>query len=80
MSKKEPVQHTDRLGREIELDQCVAFPNSNSLYIGKVRKINNKMIGIDYLGKYRGSCNKYPQDLVVLDSADVSMYMLKAQY
>jgi hypothetical protein len=76
---KEQKQHVDKLGRPINLDDCVAFPHSNTLRIGKVRKLNNKMIGIDEVTnkKYCWSGNKYPDDCVVVNSAEVTMYLLR---
>lgn len=77
MAKEIPVQF-DRLGREIHVDDCVAFPDNNSLNIGKVKKINPKMIGIEKLNsKYQGYYNKYPVDCVIVDSQDVTMWLLK---
>jgi hypothetical protein len=77
MAKETPV-HLDRLGREIQLDACVAFPDSNSLVIGKVKKINPKMVGIELLNsEWQGYYNKYPRDCVVLDSQDVTLWLLK---
>jgi hypothetical protein len=78
MAKVVPV-HKDKLGRDINLNDCVAFPRSNSLIIGKVVKINPKMVGVEEISnkKWPSSGNKYPQDCVVVDSADVTMYMLR---
>lgn len=73
---KKIAEHTDLLGKTININDCVAFSHSNRMFIGKVRKLNPKMIGIDYV-KYRGSCNKYPNDIVVVEGADVTMYILK---
>jgi hypothetical protein len=76
-------QHHDRLGREIQLETVVAYPSSNSLCIGRVTKINNKMIKVVNV-EARSSwtqrgVNKYPTDCVVLEGADVTMYLLKRQ-
>jgi hypothetical protein len=76
---KELPQHQDRLGQDLNLDDCVAFPVSNSLYIGKVTKLNNKMVKVCKVpsGKYASEWNKYPADLVKLDSSTVTLYLLK---
>lgn len=77
--KKEPPQHYDKLGNAINLDDCVAFPQNNSLTVGKVVKINNKMVGIEGLssGRRSGYYNKYPSDIVLVDPASVTLAMLK---
>ena len=79
MAKEIPV-HLDLLGNPISVGNCVAFPYSNSLRIGLVTKINPKMIQVKRVGKTRGDVkyNKYPTDLAVLNSQDVTMYLLKA--
>lgn len=77
--KKPAIQHRDKLGRDINLDDCVVLPSHNNLCIGKVVKINPKMIGIKEVGnqKWLGSWNKYPNDVLVVDHADVTLYLLK---
>jgi len=76
-------EHQDLLGRAITLDSVVAYPSSNSLLIGRVIKLNNKMIkvvNVSAKSAYgRAGVNKYPQDCVVVDSADVTMYLLRRQ-
>lgn len=78
----ETTVHLDRLGREILLDDCVAYPQSNSLQIGIVVKLNKKMVGVrPAASKYRAhsNTNKYPSDLVKLDGPEVTLYLLKHQ-
>jgi hypothetical protein len=76
-------KHQDLLGRAITMDSVVAYPSSNSLLIGQVVKLNNKMIKVvNVSAKTEWSCrgvNKYPQDCVVVDGADVTMYLLRRQ-
>jgi hypothetical protein len=76
---KEVPNHIDKIGNEIHLNDCVVFPSSNSLVVGKVVKINPKMLGVEEVSNNRWSYkgNKYPQDCVVINSADVTMYMLR---
>ena len=76
MTKPVP-EHRDKLGRLLKMGDCIAFPSGNSLMIGVVKKINPKMIGVGKLGKSSWACNKYPQDCVLLEGPDVSMYLLK---
>jgi hypothetical protein len=76
-------EHQDLLGRVITLDSVVAYPSSNSLLIGRVVKLNNKMIKVvNVTAKStwsRRGVNKYPQDCVVVDGAEVTMYLLRQQ-
>jgi hypothetical protein len=74
--------HMDKLGRAINLGDVVVAPQSNSLIIAKVIKINPKMIKIKKLnspntGYYNGEYNKYPTDLVIVNGPDVTAYLLK---
>jgi hypothetical protein len=75
----EEVVHRDRLNRLLKIGDCVAYPSHNSLAIGTVKKLNPKMVKVVPLGtKYRSDgTNKYPQDLVLLDGPEVTMYLLK---
>ena len=75
MAKKVP-EHRDMLGRLITTDSCVAFPDGNHLKIGKVNKLNPKMVRIRG-AKTRYDCNKYPQDVVIVDGPEVTMYLMK---
>ena len=78
---KQDIEHRDRLGRLLKLGDCVAYPSHNSLDIGTVKKLNPKMIKVVKVGAkgkwdLRGS-NKYPNDLVLLDGPEVTMYLIK---
>jgi hypothetical protein len=72
-------EHRDQLGRVINIGDCVAYPQSNSLVIGVVRKINPKMIGVRRIGKngWGSEKNKYPIDCVKLDGPEVTMFIIK---
>jgi hypothetical protein len=74
--QKEIPVHCDILGRTINLGDCVAMPMMNSLQIAKVSKLNPKMVQVSRIGS-RYTTNKYPSDLVILDSQDVTMFILK---
>ena len=77
MSKPVP-EHRDKLGRLLKVGDCVAYPGSNTLMIGTVKKLNPKMVGVAMVGKRAwGPSNKYPSDLVLLDGPEVTMYLLK---
>ena len=73
---KPPVEHRDRLGRLLKVGDCVAFPSSNSLSIGTIKKLHPKLVGVTPI-KWRGMSNKYPSDLVLLEGPEVTMYLLK---
>ena len=76
---KEIPEHRDQLGRLLKLGDCVAYPSSNSLVIGVIRKLNPKMIGVTKVGKrgWGSEKNKYPQDCVLLDGPEVTMFLIK---
>jgi len=76
---KESPQHKDKLGQDLLVDDCVTFPVSNDLIIGKVTKLNNKMVKVSKVpsGKWASEWNKYPEDLIKLDSSLITLYLLK---
>ncbi len=78
---KPQPQHKDKLGRLIALDDFVAFPSHNSLSVGKIVKLNNKMVKVLEIKKpnrYGASeYNKYPDDVVKLEQSDMTWYILK---
>lgn len=79
-SKKTPIIHKDKLGREIKLGNYVAYPDKNTLAFGRVEKINPKMIGITKVSKggtWRTHTNKYPVDSVILDDSAMTWWLLK---
>jgi hypothetical protein len=79
--------HTDALGKDICVDDYVAFPQSNKLMIGKVARLSNKMIIIEAVikkrinrrtGDYIETYRKYPKDSVVVDKdAGLTMYVIR---
>lgn len=77
MAKEKPViEHRDKLGRLLKVGDCVAYPDSNSLVVGIVKKLNPKMLNVGRL-KSKWDQKKYPHDCVLLDGPEVSMYLLK---
>lgn len=77
---KEEIKHTDIFGQELLVDDCVVFPSSNSMVVGKVVKLNPKMVKVQKVGgKYASQWNKYPLDLVKVHGPEVTMYLLKKQ-
>lgn len=74
------VEHVDCLGRKLKIGDCVAFSYSNHLCIGIIGKLNPKMVKVKELGKksnWTGSYNKFPQDVVILEGPDITMFLLK---
>lgn len=79
--------HTDALGKEILINDYVAFPQANKLMVGQVTGLSNKMITIDAVVKKRvnrrtGDCvvtyRKYPYDSLVVDQcAGLTMYVIR---
>lgn len=77
MTKPVP-QHLDKLGQNLEIDACVAFPDRNTMFIGKVVKLHPKLITINKLGgKWLWTTRKYPGDLIRLNSDTLTLYLLK---
>ena len=76
--EKAPIEHRDKLGRLLKVGDCVAYPGSNTLFIGTIKKLNPKMLGVARVGKNNwGPSNKYPSDVVLLDGPEVAMYLLR---
>ncbi len=79
--------HTDALGKDINVDDYVAFPQGNRLMIGRVKKLGDKMIIIDAMakkrlnrrnGEYVETYRKYPKDSVIVDKdAGLTMYVIR---
>ena len=79
--------HTDALGKDIVVDDYVAFPQANRLMIGKVARLSNKMVIIEAVvkkrvnwrtGEYVETYRKYPKDSVVVDQdAGLTMYVIR---
>ncbi len=81
MAKAE-IEHKDKLGRLLKVGDCVAYPESNSLVIGTIKKVTPKMTMVSELGKKpswydKNGHRKYPSDLVLLEGPLVTMYLLK---
>jgi hypothetical protein len=75
------TEHTDKLGRILKVGDCVATASSNSLMIARIIKITPKMVKVVEIGKKTRwgayEINKYPFDVIKLDSPDVTIYLLK---
>ena len=79
--------HTDALGKDILVNDYVAFPQANKLMIGKVARLSDKMVIIEAVvkkrvnrrtGEYVETYRKYPKDSVVIDQdAGLTMYVIR---
>jgi len=74
--------HKDILGNQITVEAAVVVPVSKScLEVGIVRKLTPKMITVTIVGKARGwskgTRQFYPGDVLVIEDAKVTMYILK---
>jgi hypothetical protein len=77
------IEHQDKLGRDLAVDDAVAFPHHNGLMVGKITKLNPKMLSIQAIDQKNrkwdnGDYRKYPVDTVRIDSVDLTAYILKS--
>ena len=81
MAKSDPIEHRDRLGKLIKVGDFIAAADNNRLSVGIVNKINPKMIQYKTVSKEKfwhgRRVNKYPDDTVVIEGPEVSIYLLK---
>jgi hypothetical protein len=77
MNKPTPA-HCDLFGQPLAIGDCVVFPHTNSMLVGVVCKLNPKMVKVKRVHtKYPWESNKYPDALVKVHGAEVTMYLLK---
>ena len=74
---KELPEHRDIIGRILEVGDYVAYPDSNGLRLGKIDKLNQKMVRVSTGKEWRSTINKYPIDTIKLAGPDLVMYLLK---
>jgi hypothetical protein len=76
---KELPVHKDIFGRVINEGSYVAFPHANTLYIGTVGRCTAKMVRVHPVKGYRAEQGmlKYAHELVTVEGADVTFYILK---
>ena len=77
----DPIVHRDMLGNELTLGATICFCDSSLLKIGIIGKFTEKMVRVHALTganqiRERGFL-KYPEQIVLVPSADVTMYILK---
>jgi len=74
------TEHRDLLGRKVGVGDFVAFPQSNTIYVGRVLKLNKQMLRLQRVMKSKwmaDEVNKYSKDCVLLPSRDMDFYLLK---
>lgn len=74
---KELPEHRDILNRVLAVGDYVAYPDSNHMKMGKIDKLNQKMVRVTTGKEWRSTVNKYPKDTVKLEGPDLVMYLLK---
>jgi hypothetical protein len=77
---KTAPKHPDKLGRELNMGDCVVYPQSNSMIIGTVVKFTPKMITVKMIasGGWRGwETRKYSSDVIKIEGPEVTMYLIK---
>lgn len=74
---KQVPEHKDLLGRVLNVGDYVAYPDSNQLKIGKIDKLNTKMVRVTTNKHWRPTVNKYPADTTKLDGPDLTLFLLK---
>jgi hypothetical protein len=74
---KEIPEHKDILGRVLAVGDHVAYPDTNNLRLGRLDKLNPKMVRVHTGRGWNPNVNKYPIDIVKLDGPDLVMYLLK---
>lgn len=76
MAKQIP-EHKDILGRVLNVGDYVTYPDANHLKMGKIDKLNQKMVRVTTGRQWSPTVNKYPIDTVKLDGPELVMYLLK---
>jgi len=74
---KEIPEHRDILNRVLVVGDYVAYPDSNRMKMGKIDKLNQKMVRVTTGREWRSTVNKYPKDTVKLEGPDLVMHLLK---
>lgn len=79
-TKVQAEAHKDLLGREVKIDDHVAFTHHNSLYVGKVIKITPKQVRVVPIGtSYRQDDGylKYTSQCCLVGGPELTFHILK---
>ena len=76
------MNHLDKLGIELNVDDIVAVSKNNSLVFGRVIRFTPKMVCLgltDPAGRWsrQSEFKSYPVDIVKLDQQQALIYLLK---
>jgi len=75
------IEHKDRIGQILSLNDLVAYPVHNHLEVGIITKLNAKMVRVKKVEapkKWESKqLNRYPNDCVKIEGPIVSMYLIK---
>ena len=74
------IEHRDKFGKKLIVGDYVVFSRKSHLELGKVIKLNKKMVKVRELpvvGKYANEYNKYGSDTTFVDIKDATFYLIK---
>ena len=74
------TEHLDLLGREVKIDDHVAFSHHNSLYVGKIVKVTPKQVRVVPVGKGRyreEGMLKYTNQCCLVGGPELTFHILK---
>jgi hypothetical protein len=75
-----PEEHLDLLGREVKVEDHVAFSHHNTLYVGRVIKITPKQVRVVPIGtRYRQDDGylKYTSQCCLVGGPELTFHILK---
>jgi pyruvate/2-oxoglutarate/acetoin dehydrogenase E1 component len=73
-------EHKELLGRQVKLDDYVAFSHHNTLYVGKVVKVTPKQVRVVPIGAGRWreeGLLKYTSQCCLVGGPDLTFHILK---
>lgn len=80
MKRPAAEEHLDLLGREVSIDDHVAFSHHNTLYVGKVVKVTPKQVRVVPVGHGRWRDDgllKYTSQCCLVGGPELTFHILK---
>jgi len=79
MSVKKEITHCDRLGKNLEVGDVVAFSHDKTLKIGSISKLHPVLVEIKELDSrpYWNPPKVYPSMTIKLEGPEITAYLLK---
>lgn len=71
------INHVDILGQKIVIGVHVAMPYRNSMVVGKVIRLTNKMVRVAPIKHIDSNYLVYPHEVIILTGEDAMVYILK---